>query len=74
MLLFGRWFADLTRFRIGLDGVPAGSGLAHHETSGGLGPSAISSSGYRRMTMTCNTRRLARGFGAVPSRRPAVGR
>ena len=36
-LLGGRWFADLTRFRTGLDGVPAGSGLAHHETSGGLG-------------------------------------
>ena len=37
-LLDGRWFADLTRFRTGLDGVPAGSGLAHHEPSGGLRP------------------------------------
>ena len=38
MLLAGRWFADLTSFRRGLDGVPAGSGLAHREASGGLGP------------------------------------
>ena len=38
MLRTGRWFADLTRFRKGLDGVPAGSGLAHYETSGGLSP------------------------------------
>ena len=36
MLLVGRRFADLTSFRRGLDGVPAGSGLAHHEASGGL--------------------------------------
>src|SRR5208283_1006686 len=38
MLLVGRWFEDLTSFRRGLDGVPAGSGLAHHEASGGLCP------------------------------------
>ena len=32
MLLIGRWFGDLTSCRSGIDHVPAGSGLVHHET------------------------------------------